>query len=208
MTGGNRIKKRTWAGLLAGAVLAAAITSSAVAQAPVAQDAGLYVHYCPSARGASAARYTPRAHAAETSHAGWPQDQCLKMDKGPAGHTHTLVGVAGVHNWLLGGYGNDTLIGGDQGDVMWGDYHPTAKPAFQTAYIRGGNGRNFIYANDTVNYVWTGTNAQTVVHAYLPGTRGVIYCQSPGVVVYLSHRSQPHFHLHGCRHISHFSVGH
>ncbi|HUH80501.1 MAG TPA: hypothetical protein VLZ06_04170 [Solirubrobacteraceae bacterium] len=42
--------------------------------------------------------------------------------------------------------------------MIWGDYHPDEKPARQTAVIHAGNGRNVIYANDTVNYVWTGTN--------------------------------------------------
>jgi hypothetical protein len=170
-----------------------------------AADGWVYVAFCPGSR--SGAPRRPQARKADTSHAGWPPKQCLKMDKGPAGLSHTIVGQSGVHNWLLGGYGNDTIVGGNEGDVIWGDYHPDAKPAHQTAVIEAGDGRNFIYANDTVNYVWTGTNPQTVVHAFLPGTSGVIHCQSAGVVVYLSRTSQRHFKLHGCLRISHYSVG-
>ena len=129
------------------------------------------------------------------------------MDKGGAGHSHTLVGLNGVHNWLLGGYGNDTIIGGDHGDVIWADYHPSGEPSSQTAHIRGGNGRNVIYANDTRDYVWTGTNPRTVVHAHVSGISGVIHCQSAGIVVYLSTVSERHFALEGCKHISHYSVG-
>ena len=129
------------------------------------------------------------------------------MDKGPAGQHHTLVGQRGVHNWLLGGYGSDTIIGGNVGDVIWGDYHPSGVPRFQTATIHAGNGRNVIYANDTRNYVWTGTNPRTVVHAHVSGISGVIHCQSPGIVVFLGVVSERHFKLDGCRHISHFSVG-
>lgn len=149
----------------------------------------------------------PAAQAASTSEAGWPAKECLKMDKGPAGPSHTLVGLNGVHNWLLGGYGNDTIIGGNHGDVVWADYHPSGQPRTQTATIRAGNGRNVIYANDTRNYVWTGTDPHTVVHAHVSGITGVIHCQSAGVVVYLSMVSQRHFKLDGCRHISHYSVG-
>ena len=170
---------------------------------PSGTDAGLYVAYCPQHAGASSLR----ASTAGTSEAGWPPKQCLKMDKGPAGRRHTLVGLHGVHNWLLGGYGNDTIIGGNVGDLIWADYQPKGEPRWQSATIRAGNGRNVIYANDTVNYVWTGTNPRTVVHAHASGISGVIHCQSSGIVVFLSTVSERHFKLEGCRHISHFSVG-
>ena len=45
--------------------------------------------------------------AAMTSHAGWPPDEHLVMDKGPAGRHHVLRGVADRHNYLLGGYGDE-----------------------------------------------------------------------------------------------------
>jgi hypothetical protein len=173
-------------------------------------DRGLYVHYCPthsvSQASAVASASGAQAFASHTSWAGWPAKECLKMDKGPAGRSHVLVGLTGVHNWLLGGYGNDTIVGGDHGDVIWGDYHPSGEK-FQVATIHAGNGRNVIYANDTHDFVWTGTNPHTVVHAHGAGTSGVIHCQSPGVVVYLSIASQRNFTLDGCRRISHFSVG-
>jgi hypothetical protein len=141
---------------------------------------------------------------AMTSHAGWPSDQHLVMDKGSAGEEHTLSGVDGVHNYLLGGYGNDTIYGGDSGDVIWGDYHPSGEST-QTAVIHAGNGKNYIYANDTVNFVWTGTNPQTVVHAH--ENSGVIHCENPHQTVYTSHHALPHYKLDGCKQISFYSVG-
>jgi hypothetical protein len=141
---------------------------------------------------------------AMTSHAGWPPNQHLVMDKGPAGRSDTLVGIDGVHNYLLGGYGNDTIYGGNTGDVIWGDYHPTGE-SLQTAVIHAGNGPNFIYANDTVNYVWTGTNPHTVVHAHEDS--GVIHCENLHIVVFTSHHALPHYKVDGCRHISFYSVG-
>jgi hypothetical protein len=166
-------------------------------------DVGLEVSYCPRhARAGSI-----RANAASTSEAGWPAKECLKMDKGPAGEHHAIVGERGVHNWLLGGYGNDTIIGGNIGDVIWADYHSSGFPKHQTATIRAGNGRNVIYANDTVNHVWTGTNPRTVVHAHASGISGDIHCQSPGIVLFLSTVSERRFKLYGCHHISHYSVG-
>jgi hypothetical protein len=142
---------------------------------------------------------------AMTSHAGWPPDQHLAMDKGPAGHNNVLDGKRGVHNYLLGGYGNDTIYGGNAGDVIWGDYHETGWPASQTAVIHAGNGRNYIYANDTYNYVWTGTNPQTVVHAH--ENSGIIHCENPRIIVFTSHRALPHYKLRRCRRISFYSVG-
>ncbi len=142
---------------------------------------------------------------AMTSHAGWPPIQHLVMDKGPAGRANTLRGKPNVHNELLGGYGDDTIYGGSAGDVIWGDYHPSGWPAHQTAVIHAGNGKNYIYSNDTVNYVWTGTNPGTVVHAHEDS--GVIHCENPHIVVYTSHHALPHYKLHGCRHISFYSVG-
>ena len=111
-----------------------------------------------------------------TSHAGWPPNEHLVMDKGPAGPQNVLTGVNGKHNYLLGGYGNDTIYGGDSGDVIWGDYHPSGE-SHADGVIHAGNGKNYIYANDTVNYVWTGTNPQTVVHAH--ENSGVIHCENP-----------------------------
>jgi hypothetical protein len=142
---------------------------------------------------------------AMTSHAGWPRDEHLIMDKGPAGQSNVLTGRPDKHNYLLGGYGNDTIYGGSAGDVIWGDYHASGWPARQTAVIHAGSGKNFIYANDTVNYVWTGSNPATVVHAH-EGS-GVIHCESSRIVVFTSHHALPHYSLRGCRHISFFSVG-
>lgn len=166
-------------------------------------DVGLYVAYCPRRSRAAG----QRAFAASTSEKGWPPKECLKMDKGPAGLHHTIVGQRGIHNWLLGGYGNDTIIGGDLGDVIWADYHPNGEPKRQTAIIHAGNGVNVIYANDTMNYVWTGSNAKTVVHAHVSGVSGVIHCGSNHIVIYLSTTSEKHFTLNGCGPISHYSVG-
>jgi hypothetical protein len=205
---GGRRSVSAGAPLAAGLVIALIATCANFAFAPAPSsgaspsDVGLYVAFCPYGRVGSL-----RASAANTSEAGWPAKECLKMDKGPAGRRHTLVGQRDVHNWLLGGYGNDTIVGGNIGDVIWADYHPSGVPRFQTVTIHAGNGRNVIYANDTQNYVWTGTNPRTVVHAHVSGISGVIHCQSPGVVVFLGVVSQRHFKLDGCRHISHFSVG-
>jgi hypothetical protein len=119
-------------------------------------DLGLYVAFCPADEQAAVIASRPRAVVAMADHEGWPQDQCLKMDKGPPGLSHTLVGLEHVHNWLLGGYGNDTIYAGDAGDVIWGDYQPEGQPESQRDYIHGGAGEDWIYSSHGYNEIWTG----------------------------------------------------
>ncbi|HEX4110873.1 MAG TPA: hypothetical protein VHX88_22280 [Solirubrobacteraceae bacterium] len=136
---------------------------------------------------------------AEASHAGWPQINGVRlMDKGPPGESHVLRGDPSKHNELLGGYGNDTLYGGQAGDVLWADYQPSGQPANQVTTIYAGNGKNFIYASHGTNYIFTGTGPSSVLAHY---GRGVIHCQSARVSVTVSHISRAHYKLPGCKHI-------
>ncbi len=146
-------------------------------------DRGIYVHYCPADQeAASIASYrskvAQRAHVAMASHAGWPADECLKMDKGSYGISHTLVGLKNVHNWLLGGYGNDTIYGGEAGDVIWGDYQPSGQSESESDYLHGGNGNDWIYSSHGFNEIWTGGGDD---HLLLVYGHGVIHCNGPGV---------------------------
>jgi hypothetical protein len=167
-------------------------------------DRGVYVAFCPQhEEAASIAALAPkldlRASMAEASHAGWPVDECLKMDKGPAGQSHTIVGLKHVHNWLLGGYGNDTIYGGDDGDVIWGDYHPEGQPESQTDYIHGGAGADWIYSSHGYNEIWTGAGNDHLALVYGHGT---VYCDGPGlktlVMRYLPQNRD--WNLVGCSH--------
>ena len=167
-------------------------------------DRGVYLAFCPpheeiahiAAKRSSAGA---RATAAEANHEGWPRDECLKMDKGPAGLSHTLVGLAHVHNWLLGGYGNDTIFAGDDGDVIWGDYHPEGQPESQSDYIHGGAGEDWIYSSHGYNEIWTGAGNDHLALVYGHGT---VFCNGPGsktfVMRYLP-QNRP-WKLVGCSH--------
>jgi hypothetical protein len=146
-------------------------------------DRGVYVAFCPQNEEAASIAALPskidlRASMAEASHAGWPVDECLKMDKGSAGQSHTIVGLKHVHNWLLGGYGNDTIYGGDDGDVIWGDYHPEGQPESQTDYIHGGAGADWIYSSHGYNEIWTGAGNDHLALVYGHGT---VYCNGLGL---------------------------
>jgi hypothetical protein len=112
----------------------------------------------------------------------------------------TVVPANIGHNELLGGHGNDTIHAGPAGDVIWGDYKPCCQPTAQVDHLYGGPGNDFLYASHGRNYIDTG-GGQDVVHAHF-GSGGEIHCDSPDVLVYLSHRSRRLYHLFGCKRIS------
>lgn len=194
-------------------VALACLLACARAQAVRRDDRDIYVAFCPrggaralparSDAGVSALRRavapSVRAFAAEASHAGWPPDECLEMDKGPAGASHTLAGMKDVHNWLLGGYGNDTIYAGDRGDVIWGDYHPEGQPESQIDRLHGGAGADWIYSSHGYNEIWTGAGSD---HLALVYGHGVVYCNGAGlktlVMRYLP-ENRP-WRLVGCSH--------
>jgi Ca2+-binding RTX toxin-like protein len=103
------------------------------------------------------------------------------------------------HNELLGAHGNDSIHAGPAGDVIWGDYKPCCQPTKQVDYLYGGPGKDFIYASHGKNYIYAG-GGRDVVHGHFG--RGEIHCDSPQVLVYLSHRSRRVYHLFGCKRIS------
>ena len=157
--------------------------------------------------------------AANTSHAGWPRingmllmnklDQSRPLDARP-GHnrfasTGDPVSRHARHNELLGGHGNDRIHAGPWGDVIWGDYKPSGQPETQVDHLYGGPGKDFIYASHGTNVIRTG-GGRDVIHAHFG--RGTITCGSGHPIVYISHRSRPHYRLRGCHRISYKTAGH
>jgi Ca2+-binding RTX toxin-like protein len=142
---------------------------------------------------------------AKTSHAGWPPiaKAQLKIDHSNGGVTFT--GVPNKHNELLGGHGSDTLIAGRIGDVLWGDFNPSGQSTTQVDTIKGGAGKDFIYSSHGKNVITSGGGADQI-HAHYG--HGTIACASAKATVFLSHKSQKLYKLHGCPHISFKSVGH
>jgi hypothetical protein len=133
--------------------------------------------------------------AADASHAGWPKiDGKLIINK--QNLDETMRGDRDLDNELLGGNGDDTIYGGQVGDVIWGDYEPSGQPTTQVDHIYAGNGPNFIYTSHGTNYVYTGTG-HTKVYAHFG--HGIIHCQSSRVIVYTTHRGG--YRLIGCAHV-------
>lgn|GEM_PF-936702 len=164
------------------AVAVASGLSSTEAATLRSDDRGLYLAFCPGGEEAATIASLPRASVAMANHTGWPADECLKMDKGPAGRSHTIVGLKHVHNWLLGGYGNNTIYAGDEGDVIWGDYHPEGQPESQRDYIHGGAGSDWIYSSHGYNEIWTGAGND---HLALVYGHGIVYCNGTGLKTFV-----------------------
>ena len=141
---------------------------------------------------------------AKTSHLGWPEiTGDLKMHKRDQNGTLRATKHR-RHNKLLGGHGNDTIIAGKVGDVLWGDYKPSGQPSGQVDRIRGGPGKDFIYASHGQNFISAGGGADQI-HAHFG--RGEIWCGSGKVTLFISRRNQPNYRLHSCEHISRFTRG-
>ena len=148
----------------------------------------------------------PAAAAAKKApHDGWPKiDGDLIMHKHDENAPITATKLD-KHNELLGGNGSDTITGGNVGDVIWGDYKPHPNTAAQHDVLIGGGGKDFIYSSHGANDIDAGPG-DDVIHAHF-GTGGTITCGDGRDLVYFSHRSRPHFRIHGCERISYRSFG-
>ena len=162
-------------------------------------EGGLYVAYCPGREGIAASAAS-RARTAMADHTGWPSLGCLKMDKGTYGMAHKLAGVAGVHNFLLGGYGNDAIYAGRDGDVIWGDYQPSGQHTTERDWLHGGPGSDWIYSSHGHDVIWTGAGDDHVALDYGWGT---VHCNGSGLktLVMRPLKRNRHWRLIGCRHI-------
>ena len=108
------------------------------------------------------------------------------------------------HNELLGGHGNDALYAGPWGDVLWADYKPSGQPSSQVDNVRGGAGKDFIYASHGTNVIDAGPGADYVKAHF---GRGTIDCGPGNDILYVSRKAQRHYKIRNCDRISHKTLG-
>jgi Ca2+-binding RTX toxin-like protein len=138
------------------------------------------------------------APAKKASHKDWPKIDG-KVDIHKLDEETPMQGRANKHNELLGGHGSDTITAGNIGDVLWGDYKPSGQPPTQKDVITGGTGKDHIYASHGTNIIVTRGGADQV-HAHFGC--GTITCTNRKPLIFLSHRSQKRYKLHGCTRIT------
>jgi Ca2+-binding RTX toxin-like protein len=132
----------------------------------------------------------------KASHKGWPViDGRLKMHSSDRdGH----IWGTGRSDELLGGHGDDVIIGRAASDVIWGDYKPCCQPGHQRDVLVGGHGNDHIYASHGHNRIIAGSG-RDYIHGHYG--RGVIDCGSGRDKLYLSHRSRHGYRLRHCERI-------
>jgi Ca2+-binding RTX toxin-like protein len=129
----------------------------------------------------------------DASHDGWPDTVVYKSH--PDDEDGVIRGT-NKSDELLGGHGDDAIWGDAAADVIWGDFKPCCQPTTQHDQLHGGLGNDFIYASHGRNDI-TGGAGNDTIHAHY-GRSGTIDCGPGNDLLFLSHRSKPHYRVRNC----------
>lgn len=145
-------------------------------------------------------RQTPGGgNTGNVSHKGWPKITGI-LWKVLDSRTHRREGTED-NDELLGHHGNDTVIGLDGRDVLWGDWELKGNGTRQSDVLRGGNGNDFLYPSHGRNLLYGGPGNDRIVAYY---GHGLIDC-GPGDKDYAQTRWQSNaYKVVNCEHIRHF----
>jgi RTX calcium-binding nonapeptide repeat (4 copies) len=144
--------------------------------------------------------------AATADHSDWPyvpihNHDRFKMNVPPGIDDWVAVGTD-KSDKLLGGHHDDTLNGGGDVDVLWGDYLSAGNGTRQHDVIYGGRGGDFIYGSHGRNDVYAGKGNDKIRIWF---GRGFVDCGPGEDILYISRKSDPTITRRHCEHISHLS---
>ena len=135
----------------------------------------------------------------KVSHAGWPKiTGILWMVRESAG-THEFAGTED-NDELLGHHGDDTVIGLEGKDVLWGDWELKGNGSNQSDTLRGGDGNDFLYPSHGKNNMYGGAGNDRIIAYYGHGT---IDC-GPGTADFVQTRENGAYKVKNCEIIRHF----
>lgn len=105
---------------------------------------------------------------------------------------------------LLGGHGDDVLIGRRGHDVIWGDHKASGNTERQHDTLRGGPGKDWIYASHGRNTIYGGGGHDTIRVWF---GRGFVDC-GPGNddILYVSKTQNRKVKRRNCETVSHKSA--
>jgi Ca2+-binding RTX toxin-like protein len=105
---------------------------------------------------------------------------------------------------LLGGHGDDVLIGRRGHDVTWGDHKATGNTKRQRDTLRGGPGKDWIYASHGRNTIYGGGGHDTIRVWF---GRGFVDC-GPGNddILYVSKTQNKKVKRRNCERVLHRSA--
>jgi len=102
---------------------------------------------------------------------------------------------------LLGHHGDDTVIGLEGKDVLWGDWELKGNGSNQSDTLRGGDGNDFLYPSHGKNNMYGGAGNDRIIAYY---GHGLIDC-GPGNKDYAQTRWQrDDYRVRNCETIKHF----
>jgi hypothetical protein len=133
------------------------------------------------------------------SHKGWPAITGI-LWKVLDSRDHERTGTED-NDELLGHHGDDTVIGLEGKDVLWGDWELKGNGSNQSDTLRGGDGNDFLYPSHGKNNMYGGDGNDRIIAYY---GHGLIDC-GPGKGDYAQTRWQSNaYRVRNCEHIRHF----
>ena len=133
------------------------------------------------------------------SHKGWPAVTGILWKVLDSGD-HERTGTED-NDELLGHHGDDTVIGLEGKDILWGDWELKGNGTKQSDTLRGGDGNDFLYPSHGKNDMYGGDGNDRIIAYY---GHGLIDC-GPGKGDYAQTRWQSNaYRVRNCEHIRHF----